>query len=407
MSRSAIETFTDRSADDATRVAAAVEVGRALAEEWPLGAAWTAACRVLYDETDAVAVRCAAVRTIANAPMAARNQLTRGWHDPARAVRKEAVRVLRSIGVPAAEEARLAEQLAAAEGPDPVLTLLNLALTFGYDPRIVDVYERALVTGDPRARAAAVRGLAMLGDLGAAIAACDDTDATVRAEAVGALAGWSTLEQVEIDAVRALVADPDLAVAKLARTAVRILGVQAVARPGRAARLARPLDAIGWVPLLESISLRWLADRVHAAGLDDEVVRSGWLGRPPATPASLDALAHRVGRALPSSYAAFLAVTDGFGRVCASIDEVLPAAAVRPFVDEHADWIAAYAEHDPELGRELSGAWQVSAVHDGVLLLHPDRVGDDGEWQASLFANWVPGIEHHPSFLALIRALAR
>ena len=46
-------------------------------------------------------------------------------------------------------------------------------------------------------------------------------------------------------------------------------------------------------------------------------------------------------------------------------------------------------------------------MHDGVLLLHPERVGDDGEWQASLFADWVPGIERHPSFFALIRALAR
>ena len=31
----------------------------------------------------------------------------------------------------------------------------------------------------------------------------------------------------------------------------------------------------------------------------------------------------------------------------------------------------------------------------------------DGEWQASLFADWVPGIERHPSFFALIRALER
>ena len=136
------------------------------------------------------------------------------------------------------------------------------------------------------------------------------------------------------------------------------------------------------------------------------MIRSGWLGRSPATPTDLDALAHRIGHPLPPSYAAFLAVSDGFGRVCASIDELLAVASIRPFADEHTDWIAAYAEHDPDLGLELSAAWQVSSMDDGVLLLHPDRVGDDGEWQASLFANWVPGIERHPSFLALVRALA-
>ena len=220
MSRSAIETFTDRTVDDATRLAAADGVGRALALEWPLGPAWAAACRVPSDTTDSAPVRCAAVRVIANAPAAAPNQLVRGWHDPERAVRKEAIVVLRAIGVPAHLEDRLREQLTAAEGADPVLPLLNLALTFGYDQRIVDVYERALASSDPWPRAAAVRGLAMLGEMSGVVTAAADPDPSVRFEAAAALGGWSTLDPVEIDAVQALGEDDDPAVAKEARTGV-------------------------------------------------------------------------------------------------------------------------------------------------------------------------------------------
>ena len=101
MALPAIEVFTGRGGDVEARVAAAGEVGRLLATEWPLGLAWAATNQVLVDESDVVAVRCAAARAMSNAPAEAPNQLVRGLHDPARAVRKEAIAVLRSITVPA------------------------------------------------------------------------------------------------------------------------------------------------------------------------------------------------------------------------------------------------------------------------------------------------------------------
>ncbi len=406
MERSAIAVFTNRSANVSARSAAAIVVGRLLADEWPLGPAWGAACTVLADESDSVAVRCAAVRTLASAPAAAPNQLVRGWFDPARDVRREAIAVLRSITVPAHLEARLVEQLSSAEGSDPVLPLLNLALSFGYDPRIVRVYERAVVSDDAEVRAAALRGLAMIGEMGPAVAAVNDPAPKVRVEAAAALGGWSTLEPVELEAARALAKDADPAVRTMGRKALRLLGVRATPKPKRAVRGPQPVDPFGWTALLERISFRWLGDRDYAAGLDDAVIESGWLGRPPATESEIASLETRVGQPLPPSYAAFLRVSNGFGRVSPFIDGVLAASDVRRFADEHSDWIAAYAEHDKALAQVLSSAWQVSGVGDGVLLLHPGLANAREEWEASLFADWVPGRNSHESFLALVTRYA-
>ncbi len=406
MALPAIDVFTSRGGDVEARVAAAAEVGGLLATEWPLGLAWAATNRVLVDESDVVAVRCAAARALSNAPAAAPNQLVRGLHDPARAVRKEAIAVLRSITVPPQFEARLHEQLAAAEGPDPVLALLNLALTFGHDERIVRVYERSTRSADADVRAAAVRGLAMLGYLGAAIDAVNDPAVSVRVEAASVIGGWSTLDPAEIDAARTLADDPDPAVKKMARKALRLLSVSPVPMRRGEARSARPVDPFGWAALLERISNDWIQDRDYAAGLDHDVIDAGWLGRPPVTVGALRALEARVGKPLPPSYAGFLQVSNGFARVSFAIDEVFAAADVRPFAAEHADWIAAYGEHDPPLGQLLSAAWQVSEVGDGVLLLHPDVVNAEGEWAASLFANWIPGLDRHESFLRLIAAVS-
>ena len=101
------------------------------------------------------------------------------------------------------------------------------------------------------------------------------------------------------------------------------------------------------------------------------------------------------GQAVASVLRGFLKVSNGFARVSFAIDEVFAAADVRPFAAENANWIAAYGEHDPALGQLLSAAWQGSEAGDGVLLLHPDVVNAEGEWAASLFANWIPGLDRH------------
>src|SRR6266542_2885211 len=103
-------------------------------------------------------------------------------------------------------------------------------------------------------------------------------------------------------------------------------------------------DAAGWRELLE----RWNADLFATSEiverLPEEVKRAGWLGVPPATAGQIDQAEARLGMALPPSYRAFLAVTNGwrctgFG---ASPGPVWPIEDVDWYRARHQDLIDAW-----------------------------------------------------------------
>lgn len=397
MHSSPIEILADASARVAARVAVAAEVRRLLETERPLGDAWRTVCGVASDERAPAEVRRAAVRAMAGAPAAAPNQLVRVFTgDDDRSVRKEAVAVLRALGVAPSSETRLAAQLAAARGPNRALTLANLALSFGHDPRIVAVYDEALRDPDEAVRGLAVRGLAMLGEMAQVVAALDDPAPAVRARAVEDLGFYFTGDDAEAHALDRALGDADATVRNAAIVALRRIGRRPLAAIA-ATRAPAPSggDPFGWCPILEELSRRGLADRTYAVTLDDEVVASGWLGHPGATPAAIATLEERLGAKLPPSYAAFLRVSDGFRRLAPTVGALLPAARVRRFADENAGWLAACSIP--------ADAVQISEVFDGaVLLLVPAADALDGEWEAWLLASWL-GTRRHRSFLDLMR----
>ncbi len=53
--------------------------------------------------------------------------------------------------------------------------------------------------------------------------------------------------------------------------------------------------------------------------------------------------------------------------------------------------------------KELATAIEISDVADGVLLLNPQVVSDDGEMDAWFFAAWLPGATRYPSFWELMQ----
>ncbi|GEM_PF-1988629 len=420
-----LDLFTRKGADEAARVAAAAEVGRQLATERPLDVCWQAVCAVAMDQDDAVEVRRAAIRALANAAAAAPNQLVRSFpNDPTRALRKEALEVMRGLGVAPVMTARLEEQLTAARGPGRVLALANLALTFGYAPRIVAIYRECAADADEKVRLMCINGLSMLGEMDLVRDAMKDPVAPVRAHAAEMLGHYSTLLDLDIRALGAGLTDVDPAVQKAARTALKRLGIQPMAAPPAKKRLQKETGRFAWKQLLLDWSHAALADADYAVTLDDAVVQSGWLGFPGATAPQLKELATRLGRPLPPSYAEFLAVTNGFRRITPSIDEAFPAAQVQLFSQHNADWIAAWKQHAlPVKSKQhlcygtqqdcavfdasyLDGAVQVSAVGDGVLLLNPAVTTPDGEWEAWFFASWLPGARRYPSFWDLVTAEA-
>lgn len=427
MTHAAILQLTNPALPLEERIVAAAATGALLRDERPLDAAWRALNSVITQGSNPVALRCAAVAALGNAPGAAVNQLVRTFEDDSqRLVRKAALDTLKAMGADPVKEARLKEQLDALHGPQRVMVVANLAAMFGHDTRVLDALAEALNDDAVQVRMFALTGLAMLGRMEPVVAALQDADAAVRIHALEMVGIYSTLENAHIIAVGKCLGDADAAVQKAAKTALRRMGIQPMAAPPARKKVAasRSVDAWDWRARLENHSLTLLKDRAYAVTLEDAVVHSGWLGFDGATRAQVVALEKRLGRALPPSYAAFLETTNGWRHLSQHVDQLLPAEQVNHFRVGHQDWIAAWSgaaalpglppQHPLVYGanqdcavfdhRLLQGAVQVSSVMDGVVLLVPEVSTPAGEWEAWLFASWLPGARRFPSFAQLMQA---
>jgi hypothetical protein len=154
--------------------------------------------------------------------------------------------------------------------------------------------------------------------------------------------------------------------------------------------------------------------------LPRKLLKDGWLGYPGAPEAEIAAAEKRLGTRLPPSYRAFLAVSNGWRYASISIFDLLPVAKLAWFREKSQDWIDAYVGPSAELPRlsdkeyfvygdkqdcvkfrteYLQTALQVSAEGDSaVVLLNPEVVTNEGEWETWFFANWLPGACRYRSF---------
>jgi hypothetical protein len=177
-----------------------------------------------------------------------------------------------------------------------------------------------------------------------------------------------------------------------------------------------------WKNLLQQWNDRLLASS-DTGELPADVRTSKWLGFPKATDAQIVTAEQRLGIPLPPSYRAFLKVSNGWRRLTQAIDCVWGTEEIRWFKQDHKDWIAAYTRpsgygtrnevpDDDYFSYEtpmdfrpshLKESLQISDVGDAaVFLLNPQVINRDGEWEAWLFANWLPGVHRYRSFQELI-----
>jgi hypothetical protein len=140
-----------------------------------------------------------------------------------------------------------------------------------------------------------------------------------------------------------------------------------------------------------------------------------------ASAAQISALETRLGNALPPSYKAFLAASDGL-LVADQCFNFLPSADVRWFAQDNQLWIDAWHDEGEELdderyftygddqdcvwmrNRYLQTALQVSDTWDGDVVLLNSDVKFGEEWEAWLFGNKLPGAIRYRSFAELIEA---
>jgi hypothetical protein len=174
--------------------------------------------------------------------------------------------------------------------------------------------------------------------------------------------------------------------------------------------------SFAWPAFLEE----WARDLLHkeeiARELPPSMIVSGQLVMTGASEAELADLETHLDRALPASYRRFLAVSNGWPRLDLTGRRLLPTTEVEWFTVEHQDWAEGFVDGERMSG---SGARRIRsqreffanalAISDdtdvGIYLLNPLVIDVDGEWQACLFANWLPGVATYASFTDLIRAL--
>jgi len=158
-----------------------------------------------------------------------------------------------------------------------------------------------------------------------------------------------------------------------------------------------------------------------------ELAKSQWLGRPGATITQISQLEERLKVSLPSSYKTFLMFTNGWQwRLTPEIYSLLSTDNVTTFSDRYPHWLAVWLENtstedeyitdeiyrnNPRdsvtfRARYLKNSLVISDVgDDAILLLNPNIIQPNGEWEAWLFANWLPGADRWPSFWDLMQSL--
>jgi hypothetical protein len=185
------------------------------------------------------------------------------------------------------------------------------------------------------------------------------------------------------------------------------------------------MDRSRWEALLQQWSREIVALEEYVSELPPEVAASGWLGYPGATELEIQQAEARLGASLPPSYREFLKVTNGWRMTSPFIDKLWSTSEIAWFAERHQSWIDAYVaplsvpsvpsaryfvygdQQDPALLRVeyLQSALEISDVGDSAIyLLNPQVVTPEGEWEAWLFANWLPGAKRYRSFWELMQA---
>jgi SMI1/KNR4 family protein SUKH-1 len=177
----------------------------------------------------------------------------------------------------------------------------------------------------------------------------------------------------------------------------------------------QPFD---WKTFLLKLSARAVADYgEHQRAISEHQRKSGWLGEQPASEHVILEAERRLGRRLPPSYRAFLRESNGFGPVSHSVHRLRPVTGIDWFSNEEPETIAIWRGHvdadEPDdavylqygnyqrgfRARYMKSALQISDRFEGdVILLIPDVVNAEGEWETWYFGPAFAGAWRFSSF---------
>ncbi|MQY09220.1 SMI1/KNR4 family protein [Actinomadura macrotermitis] len=159
-----------------------------------------------------------------------------------------------------------------------------------------------------------------------------------------------------------------------------------------------------WMPYLR----RWSAERIdeHDPRQHQEpapaAVQDRWLGAPPATEAGLEAAERRLGCALPPTYRAFLATTNGWRNLQGIVDSFRSADQIGWLHELEPHWAEGWAHQadEEDLDEDVAAHFgQIAALlRRGLLIsldadltiifLDPQDVDAGGDWAVYQYSSW-------------------
>lgn len=168
------------------------------------------------------------------------------------------------------------------------------------------------------------------------------------------------------------------------------------------------------------------------ASLPSEVIEARWLGYLGAEDAEIDGAQIRLNTTFPPSYRNFLKVSNGWRKLDDLIGRLLSIQEIDWLAQRNQEFIDAWTtgvvigggffsvpdeayfvygdEQDTSLLRDeyLQTALEIGGnPEQGLLLLNPQVIFEDGEWEAWFFAYWLPGAVRYRSFRELMQEMKK
>ena len=165
-----------------------------------------------------------------------------------------------------------------------------------------------------------------------------------------------------------------------------------------------------------------LDDVIDSEDNTPEQPMSAWLGYAPASEQQLLTLEQRLQTSLPPSYRSFLLTSNGFRQPSNTVPQLYSIQHVDWYRNTNQQtidiWLGGFLElqesnpnspalSDDAFEPDLPFMLQISAEEEmgsAVYLLNPQKISEQGEWQALYFAHWIPGACKYSSFWELMQA---
>jgi hypothetical protein len=158
--------------------------------------------------------------------------------------------------------------------------------------------------------------------------------------------------------------------------------------------------------------------------VDEQAIKSQWLGYPPATKDAIEAKEKELNVILPPSYKEFLSYSNGFRIVSPFLDNLWPIEKVDWARNTEEQWwfnlmeesvsqisddeYLIYDERQDSIGYRseyFRHSLKVSEWYDGMCVFLNPLIKHEDEWEVLEYATWYAGAQRYRSFREYLESI--